>query len=469
MRGDIVLLKSYSATELWSDVEYWVSENYLAKIVARIHPREASGLVYSASANGSACIRQAIAYEEAARSSDTSIRPLLLYYALLNWIKSFLHIMDLTYPSETTVLQHGVSVRRTKKASYQLPAEMVYIYKQGVLPSAADMVGLHLPQRIILGDILGLIPELHTLIAELYPKYQHLFPVFRGVPVEQELGGRGLGGRETKLRVFAPNEVLPTHSGSLFVSRFVASSNRQTVAEWVDDFLSVASGLSSQRQEHDTSSAEDSMDGVENGMDDTKVGIDGVANRIASTKVGTGAAQNNIDYTKVGTGPLGSKIRLGNDAADKKGGIPGEQMWTLESFMNGPSGYLRIPEMFSYHPWMVVPLENGSKSQKRTLPRRKENDTDSSNLDMGLLAARQPYPGWVNHFIVLYCLSALVRYNPLEWSDIVRWHNEQDALMVGAYLNHASYTIHESLRELLDDMLAAASLAETAKSGHEGD
>lgn len=443
----MILLKPYSATELWSDVEYWVSENYLAKIVARIHPKEAGGRVYAASANGSACIRQAIAYEDAARSSDTSIRPLLLYYALLNWIKSFLHIVDLTYPSETTVLQHGVSVRRTKRASYQLPAEMVYIYKQGVLPSAAEMVGLHLPQRVILGDVLGLIPELHTLIAELYPKYQHLFQVFRVFPIEQ-----GLGGRETTLRVFAPSDDPPPRGGSLLVSRKVASSNGQTVAEWLNDFLGVASGPPSHHKERGTSSAQDGMDRVENGSD--------------ATKAGPGSIMNNIEGTKDSIGSMGSKIRHGNVAADKKGEILGET-WSLESFMNGPSGYLQIPDRFSYHPWMVVPLESEPQSQKQTLLKPTENDIPSSHSGMGLLAARQPYPSWVKHFIVLYCLSALVRYNPLEWSDIVRWHNEQDALMVGAYLNHASHTIHESLRELLDDMLAAMRVAETAKSGHE--
>ncbi|QSO50863.1 hypothetical protein JZ785_18485 [Alicyclobacillus curvatus] len=429
-------MKDYGTSELWSDIEYWVSENYLAKVVALIHPRETSGRVYAAAASGSACIRQSIAYEEAAKASQTSVQPLLLYYALLNWIKAFLHIVDVTYPSATTVLQHGVSVRRTKKNSYQLATEMVYIYKQGVLPSAAEMVGLKLPQRINLGDILGLIPELHTLVTQFYPKYQHLFPV-KFWPAREPV--QGLGQEAGRGAVQKPGREAVRESGqepgreqvqkqgqeaglqsasesglgssgrsvtqgnSFLVPRSVASSNGQTVAEWVEDLQrSAPTGLWARAE-----------DGGQTG---------------GARKPGHGT----------GDADESTGDRQGDRQGDGQGDRRSHEIWTAKSFMEAPSGYLRLPEVFIQHPWM---MSNPSM-------------VDPLKSNGQLLAARQPYPSWVNHFIMLYCLSALVRYNPLEWSDIVRWHNEQDALIVDAYLKHSAPTIRESLRDLLDDMVA---------------
>ncbi|WP_067934509.1 YaaC family protein [Alicyclobacillus kakegawensis] len=44
------------------------------------------------------------------------------------------------------------------------------------------------------------------------------------------------------------------------------------------------------------------------------------------------------------------------------------------------------------------------------------------------------HPEWMAHYGILYSLSSLCRYNPVEWSDIVLWQNEVDALIVREYL-----------------------------------
>jgi hypothetical protein len=50
------------------------------------------------------------------------------------------------------------------------------------------------------------------------------------------------------------------------------------------------------------------------------------------------------------------------------------------------------------------------------------------------LLDRPRHPEWVIHYCLLYSLSALCRYNPVEWSDIVLWQNEFDAVLVREYL-----------------------------------
>lgn len=351
-----------TAISLWSGVEYWKSENYLAKLIQRIHPDAPSSAVFSAAANGSACVRQSICYEQSAASTTASVQPLLLYYAFLNFIKAVLHISDLNYPSGAAVLQHGVSVRRTKRASYHLPAEMVYVYKQGILPSAAERVGLRLPQRIVIGDILGAFPNMMPLIREFYPKYQHLF-------------------------VLEKDE--SASSPWMLISRAVASGNAKTVEEWTDDLLeSTPDELLAQLRQH---------------WNPTEI------------------------------------AQIAREA---------------------PRGYLRLPAIMTAHPW-VVRFDKGTvtagdfATQVGGVDGSSNGDAGEQRVSQFLLLNQPPIPDWVKHFVTLYCLSALTRYSPLEWSDILLWHNEPDALIVEQYLVHARTELRASLFHLFHDVLSA--------------
>ncbi|WP_245631741.1 YaaC family protein [Alicyclobacillus ferrooxydans] len=368
------------ADELWSFVEYWRSENYMAKVISKFHPDEPNHRVYTAASNSSACARQASAYEASAMTADISVRPLLLYYAYLNWIKALLHAIDVSYPSEAAVLQHGVSVRRTKRVSYHLPSEMVYIYKQGVLQSAAERAGIKLPQRLLLGDVLGMLTPIQHLMTEFYPKFQHLYPI---------------QAEENKI----------AWRNGILVPRTIAANNGQTVEEWITDLLrSDSEGHMGQALASQDTAADESLD----------------------------------EFTSF-----------------------------VRSVRQAPLGYLRLPRSILQHPWMFkIEAASGFAQGIRALPSVNATESHTLATDTRLvLANRAPLAGWMLHFIVLYCLSALVRYNPLEWSDILRWHNEPDALLIETYLCHAPSHMRLNLAELFRAMVTTKEV-EFQTEGH---
>lgn len=45
-----------------------------------------------------------------------------------------------------------------------------------------------------------------------------------------------------------------------------------------------------------------------------------------------------------------------------------------------------------------------------------------------------PTSEWFVRFVLLFSLSGLVRYNPVEWSDIVLWSNESDSYLIREFL-----------------------------------
>lgn len=60
--------------------------------------------------------------------------PLMLYYGLINLIKSILLIWDPSYPQHTRLLQHGCSTRKRKRQSYQLFYDEIRLQKEGLFP-----------------------------------------------------------------------------------------------------------------------------------------------------------------------------------------------------------------------------------------------------------------------------------------------------------------------------------------------
>lgn len=322
------------AQQIWKSVKFWHSENFIVRVAKTIHPEIPHQQLYVAAAQASACVRQARSYIKNNARVDPFIQPLLAYYALLNWYKALLHLFDLSYPASTSVLQHGVSVRRTKRVAYRLPTESVYIYKEGVLQSAASLAGLSLPPRIKLGDMLGFLPEMQDLIATVYPSCRHLFSIMHQPNVDSR------------------NEDV------VFVDRRAPAGRGLTVHEWLREFEKACPvSDSSKTPPSDNQTA------------------------------ATGQSPSNVDS-------------------------------------ESPSGWLRLPHFDTNHPWVV------------------------QQSDKLWIADSTPPPEWVLHFVTLYCLSSVVRYNPLEWSDIERWHNESDALIVEAYAEQSSEFVDRAAHNL---------------------
>jgi hypothetical protein len=303
------------------------SEYSVRQLLERLHPDARQSDLYSSAAKVATAARQAAAFEQADASVEFPVRPLIRYYAVLDWVKTLLYLLDLSFPSSTSVLQHGISVRRSKRQPYRWPLETVFIHKDGVLQSlfalkhGHDREGSELPQRMVIGDLLGSLPALVGDVASLHRPFQHVYPV------RQEVGED------------------ETHE---CVSRMIAANAGKTVEEWKQEYV-----------------------------------------------------QAYVDATR----------QNGSDGAAAGSGTTRE---ATSGHTSDPPGLLVLPVSSGSHPWAVT---HGKDRYLLDSPR---------------------CPHWLSHFVILYSLSALCRYNPLEWSDIVTWNNEADAYLVRAYLEHYS-------------------------------
>ncbi|MDQ0191286.1 hypothetical protein JI721_06320 [Alicyclobacillus cycloheptanicus] len=189
------------------------------------HPEASTTSLYGNAAKIATNARQAVAYETIAEQADLTIKPLLLYYGYLHWMKTILYLRDLSYPRGSSLLQHGMSVRKVKRDVYRWPLDYAYIYKEGVLQSFRDVVqpDLLLPTKLPIGHLLGSIPTVASAVAEFYPEFQHVYPALFEPDVEASDG-------------------VSVASGHWYVSRRIASNIGLTTEEWVDAFTEVGSG-----------------------------------------------------------------------------------------------------------------------------------------------------------------------------------------------------------------------------------
>jgi hypothetical protein len=286
----------------------WQSEMMVKNILRKLHPDASSTQLYESAAKVAASARQAAAYEASSNHVALTIQPLLRYYTVLHWMKTLLFVKDLSFPSSSSVLQHGISVRRSKRHPYRWPYETAYVYKDGVLQSVCALAcpNIRLPSRFVVGDLLGTLPHIARHLSSVYERFQHVYII-------QSAGND------------AP--------GSEYVARKIASNADLTVDQWRSKYLEVIPGFA----------------------------------RAAET--------------------------------------------TEALSQDHPPSLVRLPAPSHGHPWTV------SDGSRRYM------------LDDSW------YPQWICHFVLLYTLSALSRYNPVEWSDVVTWNNEPDAFFVREYLS----------------------------------
>lgn len=182
------------------------SDALVLKLLGKLHPEAYAPILYRVAAKCAASARQAMAFELTADHAEWSTRPMLEYYAMLQWIKALLHLFVLDYPPSSAVLQHGMSTRRMKRDNYRWPLESVYLYKQGVLQSfhtftsqgaggdgeagttertggefrprgSAEAGGVagtggDLPSQLVIGNLLVQVPDMDEALAWFYPHFR---------------------------------------------------------------------------------------------------------------------------------------------------------------------------------------------------------------------------------------------------------------------------------------------------------
>lgn len=105
-----------------------------------------------------------------AQQAPLSIKPVLLFYGMVQLLKSCLLTVDADYPESASVLAHGVSARKRKKQNYEFFQDEVKVQKHGLFTHFSEkmfhvkhITGAKFPMRILLQRI----GELHELF-EMY-------------------------------------------------------------------------------------------------------------------------------------------------------------------------------------------------------------------------------------------------------------------------------------------------------------
>ncbi|GAB7388487.1 YaaC family protein [Bacillaceae bacterium] len=122
-------------------------------------------------------LKQAKQYYRAAQKSDILIRPLLLYYGMMSFVKAVVLTYDPNYPHDAKVMRHGISTRKLKRANYEFSADAVRMQKDGLLPLFCKHVaGKSCEEKFTVKEMLAQLPELHEVYGNLYGE-EKLVPV----------------------------------------------------------------------------------------------------------------------------------------------------------------------------------------------------------------------------------------------------------------------------------------------------
>ncbi|WP_417898424.1 YaaC family protein [Bacillus haimaensis] len=112
-------------------------------------------------------IEHGLTYLQQTKNSPLSIKPVLLFYGMIQLLKACLLTVDPSYPESTAVLAHGVSTRKRKKQSYEFIQDEVKIQKNGLFSHISDKM-FHVKQmegtKYSMQELLYSIPELEEAI-----------------------------------------------------------------------------------------------------------------------------------------------------------------------------------------------------------------------------------------------------------------------------------------------------------------
>lgn len=112
-----------------------------------------------------------------AKQAPLSIKPILLFYGLIQLIKAALLTVDPQYPESTSVLAHGVSTRKRKKRNYDFLKDEVKVQKNGLFPHFSEKI-FHVKhslegEKFTMEFLLARIPELNHLFKISLDKQQN--------------------------------------------------------------------------------------------------------------------------------------------------------------------------------------------------------------------------------------------------------------------------------------------------------
>lgn len=105
-------------------------------------------------------------YIDLADKSPIEVKPILAFYGLVNLLKACAIKYDPYYPSDATLLAHGVSTRKRKKTFYEFMKDEVKVQKNGFFPYISDVAficEIKIFQKFSMFELFCSLPELDYL------------------------------------------------------------------------------------------------------------------------------------------------------------------------------------------------------------------------------------------------------------------------------------------------------------------
>ncbi|NEU32667.1 hypothetical protein GN156_18265 [bacterium LRH843] len=109
-------------------------------------------------------------YFEQAMNSPVELKPILLFYGLVQLIKGCILTIDPDYPENSQVLAHGVTTRKRKKANYRFLDDEVKTQTNGLFPHFLDKM-FHVKQlsgeKYQMLTLLRHVADMHPLFVKI--------------------------------------------------------------------------------------------------------------------------------------------------------------------------------------------------------------------------------------------------------------------------------------------------------------
>lgn len=109
-------------------------------------------------------------YFEQATKAPVELKPMLLFYGLIQMLKACILTNDPAYPENSRVLAHGVSTRKRKKSTYRFLDDEVKVQKNGLFPHFLNTM-FHVKhcegEQYHMQILLQHIADMHPLFSQL--------------------------------------------------------------------------------------------------------------------------------------------------------------------------------------------------------------------------------------------------------------------------------------------------------------
>ncbi|MBO8155617.1 MAG: YaaC family protein [Bacillaceae bacterium] len=143
-----------------------VIQSYLKRCYALQGEKEPDSLSFSNAERFLYYLNHSQIFYDQVRNSPIEIQPILLFYGMVQQIKSCLLTIRPHYPESTNLLAHGASTRKRKKQQYSFLQDEVKIQQKGLFPYLARYMFhmKHMPKDKFSMDLLfKKIPEMNEV------------------------------------------------------------------------------------------------------------------------------------------------------------------------------------------------------------------------------------------------------------------------------------------------------------------